>query len=38
LKINIEIPDYSPENGIKYKWEDGFEIKVNSYNGAINSK
>jgi hypothetical protein len=28
MKVSIEIPDYKPESGIKYKWEDGFEVKA----------
>ena len=28
MRIIIDIPDYSPDQGIKYKWEDGFEIHV----------
>jgi hypothetical protein len=28
MEINIEIPNYSPNEGIKYKWEKNFEIKV----------
>ncbi|MBO9203263.1 MULTISPECIES: Imm32 family immunity protein [Niastella] len=35
MKITIEIPDYKPERGVEYKWEDGFEIKAVSDNGAI---
>jgi hypothetical protein len=35
MKINIEIPDYKPESGIIYKWEDGFEIKAVTNNGVI---
>lgn len=28
MKVNIEIPDYDPKDGIKYKWTENFEIKV----------
>lgn len=35
MKINIEIPDYSPETGIIYKWENGFEIKAVTNNETI---
>ncbi len=32
-EIKIEIPNYSELNGLKYKWENGFEIEVKSING-----
>ena len=35
MKISIEIPDYKPESGIKYKWEEGFEIKAVTNKGVI---
>ena len=35
MKINIEIPDYNPESGMEYKWEDGFEIKAVTNNGIV---
>lgn len=35
MEIKIEIPNYNEENGIKYNWENGFEIKVESIDGAI---
>ena len=35
MKINMEIPDYSPESGIEYKWENGFEIKAVTNNEVI---
>jgi hypothetical protein len=36
MEIKIEIPNYSDSNGIKYKWENGFEIEVKIINGVIN--
>lgn len=35
MKLSIEIPDYKPESGIMYKWEDGFEVKSVVDNGVI---
>jgi hypothetical protein len=28
MEISITVPDYNPENGIQFKWEDGFGIEV----------
>lgn len=28
MTIEIEIPMYSPEKGIEYKWENGFDIET----------
>lgn len=28
MKVEIEVPDYNQETGIKLHWEDGFEIDV----------
>jgi hypothetical protein len=27
MKINIEVPDYSPQDGMRFKWEDGFLLE-----------
>ena len=35
MEVKIEIPYYNEENGIKYNWENGFEIKVENIDGAI---
>lgn len=35
MEIKIEIPDYSESNGIKYNWENGFEIEVKNTDGII---
>lgn len=35
MEIKIEIPDFSETSGIKYNWENGFEIEVKSLNGVI---
>jgi hypothetical protein len=35
MEIKIEIPDYNPDNGIKYKWENGFEIDTRTEEGVI---
>jgi len=31
----MEVPKYSSEKGITYKWEDGFEIETVVDNGII---
>lgn len=28
MKVEIELEDYSKEEGIKLKWERGFNIKI----------
>lgn len=28
MDMKIKIPDYKPETGFQYVWEDNFEIKV----------
>lgn len=33
MEIKIEVPNYSESNGIKYNWEDGFEIETKFENG-----
>ena len=35
MEIKLEIPKYSSENGIKYNWTNGFEIKTKVENDAI---
>lgn len=35
MKITLEIPEYQPQTGIKYKWEDGFDIGVTVENGVV---
>jgi len=35
MEIKIEIPEYSPSNGIKYNWENGFDIEAKYDNGRI---
>lgn len=36
MEIKIEVPTFTVENGIKYKWEDGFEIETKYESGVIN--
>lgn len=33
--IEVEVPKYSKETGIKYSWEDGFEIETSCDRQAI---
>lgn len=35
MEIKIEIPSYSERNGIKYNWENGFEIEIKNIEGVI---
>ena len=28
MKIELEVPEYSPQTGMKFLWEDGFRIAV----------
>lgn len=35
MEIKIEVPNYSESNGIKYNWENGFEIETKFENGVI---
>ena len=35
MEIKIEIPHYSESSGIKYNWENGFEIEVKNMDGVI---
>lgn len=32
MKVTIEVPDYSQDTGIRYEWEDGFEIQTSVAN------
>lgn len=34
-KIVFEIPEYNPNKGIEYTWEDGFEISTVANSGTI---
>jgi hypothetical protein len=33
MEIKIDVPEYSSDNGITYKWENGFEIETKIENG-----
>lgn len=35
MEIRIEVPKYSLDKGITYRWEDGFEIEAKFENGVI---
>jgi hypothetical protein len=35
MEIKIEVPKYDPNSGIKYKWENGFEIEVKNEENMI---
>lgn len=35
MKVTIEVPDYSQDTGIRYEWEDGFEIQTSVANDGI---
>lgn len=36
MELKIEVPQFIPENGIKYKWEDEFNIATKLEEGVIN--
>jgi hypothetical protein len=35
IEMKIEVPKYSKETGITYKWENGFELQTNIHSGII---
>lgn len=35
MEIKIEVPNYSENNGIKYNWENGFEIEIQNIDGVV---
>ena len=35
MEIKLEIPEYDPNTGMRYKWEKGFNIKVNYEDNAV---
>ncbi len=35
MEIKVDVPKYSLDTGITYKWEDGFEIETKIENGII---
>jgi hypothetical protein len=35
MEVKIEVPEYSLDAGITYKWEHGFEIETKIENGAL---
>jgi hypothetical protein len=35
MNIKIEVPVFTIEDGIKYQWENGFEIETKFENGTI---
>lgn len=35
MDVTIKVPEYTPSSGIKFNWEDGFEIKIGMENGSI---
>lgn len=35
MRVEIELEDYSRENGIKLKWEKGFCIEVKAEDSAV---
>ena len=35
MKLEIEIPDYSAEQGVVRGWDEGFRIAVDSYNTEV---
>lgn len=35
MEIKIDVPKYDPNKGIRYKWENEFEIEVRYKEGTI---
>ena len=35
MEIKLEIPEYDKNEGFKYSWENGFEIKIETSNNDI---
>lgn len=35
MVISLNIPDYSPDNGVVLNWEKDFQIKVSAQNGEV---
>ncbi|MFL5732702.1 MAG: hypothetical protein ACJ78Q_05815 [Chloroflexia bacterium] len=35
MKIEIDVPDYSPEGGLRMRWEEGSIISATEDGGAI---
>jgi hypothetical protein len=35
MKLKIEVPQFSPEKGIEYRWEFGFSIEVKTVNNSV---
>lgn len=36
--INLTIPDYDPQKGAQFTWENGFEIKIEDSNNSVELK
>lgn len=35
MEIKLEIPEYKNETGLKYNWENGFEINVTKTDNEV---
>lgn len=35
MEIKLKVPKYDPNTGIKYSWENGFEIEIKIENGIV---
>ena len=35
MKITVEIPEYKPEVGFRFLWEDNFEISTHTETNAV---
>lgn len=35
MEIKLEVPQFTPEKGIQYKWEIGFDIEAKVHKRAI---
>jgi len=35
MKIEIQVPDYSPEEGLRFEWEETFTIEAQIKNNSV---
>ena len=35
MEIKIDVPDYEPETGFTFNWQDGFTIKTEMVDGEL---
>lgn len=35
MKTSIDVPDYSPETGLKFIWEEGFSLQAKAQGESV---